>query len=279
MFGYVEGQFCAQDNKGVSFPLPAFQYGYGLFETIRICNGSPLWVDQHFMRLLQGLKVLDIRLKLTVNELNLILNKLIQINRIKQGSLKIVVIPAGDNPFTGYDQMDGTLIVTCRDGVNRSEESYRRGAFVKTMESIRRNENSPLSNIKCLNYCDNVIARRKALSAGAQEGLLLNNQGYVAEGAASNIFWYDGDNLKTPAVSSGILPGIARSKVLSLAQGLSLNSMEVLSTLHELYSAKEVFMTNSLIGVMPVTRIDNVTIGTGQPGTITKELVKRIYPS
>jgi len=108
---------------------------------------------------------------------------------------------------------------------------------------------------------------------------LLNNQGYVAEGAASNIFWYDGDNLKTPAVSSGILPGIARSKVLSLAQGLSLNSMEVLSTLHELYSAKEVFMTNSLIGVMPVTRIDNVTIGTGQPGTITKELVKRIYPS
>ncbi len=124
--------------------------------------------------------------------------------------------------------------------------------------AIRRNEGSPVSRIKSLNYLDNVLARRAARQAGADEALMLNNRGEIAGGAAANLFWFEGDTLLTPALECGVLDGVMRGLVIDRAARLGIAVHEVTAT--DLEGATGVFLTNSLIGVRPVHSIDGAPV-------------------
>lgn len=122
--------------------------------------------------------------------------------------------------------------------------------------SVRRNEGSPLSRLKSLSYLDNVLARAEARAAGADEALMLNNQGQVACAAAANLFWFEGDRLVTPAIACGVLDGTIRAQVLAKARGLGLEAVEASVPCSALTAAAGLFLTNSLIGVQPVSALD-----------------------
>jgi branched-subunit amino acid aminotransferase/4-amino-4-deoxychorismate lyase len=144
------------------------------------------------------------------------------------------------------------------------------------VSDVRRNETSPLSRVKSLNCLDNVLARERARRQGADEALLLNGKGMVAEGSASNLFIVDGEGLTTPGIESGALPGITRAAVIELAAEAGIACRESNLALDDLPAAKEAFLTGSIMGVMPLTRLDGSAIGDGRPGPVTG-LMQRLY--
>lgn len=124
----------------------------------------------------------------------------------------------------------------------------------------RRNEGSPASRLKTLAYLDNVLARAQARSAGSDEAVMLNNAGHLACAAAANLFWIEGDRLVTPALDCGVLAGITRARVLAAARAAGVEVLEVAAGAERLLSAEAVFLTNSLIGVRPVSVLNGRTL-------------------
>jgi branched-subunit amino acid aminotransferase/4-amino-4-deoxychorismate lyase len=126
--------------------------------------------------------------------------------------------------------------------------------------AIRRNAASPTSRLKTLAYLDNVLARREAVAAGADEALMLNTDGEIAGAAAANLFWSVGGRLHTPALACGVLDGIMRGQVLAAAARLGVETVEARARMESLAGAEAVFLTNSLIGLRPVAAIDGRAI-------------------
>ncbi len=122
---------------------------------------------------------------------------------------------------------------------------------------VRRNEGSPASKLKSLAYLDNVLARREAKAVGADEAVMLNTVGEVACAAAANLFWIKDGRLFTPALDCGVLDGIARAAVLDAALQAEAAAMEVRAGPEALAGAEAAFITNSLMGVLPVRRLDD----------------------
>ena len=126
----------------------------------------------------------------------------------------------------------------------------------------RRNDASPASRLKALAYLDNVLARREAKAAGADEGLMLNTKGEIACAAAANVFWIVGDALFTPALDCGVLEGIfMRAQVIDAARRLGLSVRETGAPREALDRAEAIFLTNSLIGVRAVSHLDGQALG------------------
>jgi len=123
---------------------------------------------------------------------------------------------------------------------------------------VRRNEGSPASRLKTLAYLDNVLARREANAAGADEAVMLNNRGEIACAAAANVFWFQGDALLTPALECGALNGIMRARVIARANALDIPVDEVRETPDALRRASGIFLTNSLIGLRQVAALDGI---------------------
>jgi branched-subunit amino acid aminotransferase/4-amino-4-deoxychorismate lyase len=140
--------------------------------------------------------------------------------------------------------------------------------------SICRNSSSPLSRIKSLNFLDNILAKQQAKQLGAQEGLMLNERGDVAECTLSNLFLVNSSgDLITPHIETGVLNGITRQIVLDLARQLSIPCVERSVKTHELDTCIELFCTSSLIEIMPITKWQNQTIGNGKIGCLTEKLL------
>jgi branched-chain amino acid aminotransferase len=129
--------------------------------------------------------------------------------------------------------------------------------------------------VKSLNCLDNLLAREEARRSGAGEALLLNTRGFIAEGAASNVFLVRDGTLLTPGVEAGALPGITRQAVLELAgeDGIAVEEADV--ALPDLFGAGEAFLTNSVMEVMPLVSVDGRPVGTGRPGPLTERLARR----
>ena len=158
-------------------------------------------------------------------------------------------------PFTGYPA-----------------ELYERGARA-VISGIRRNEHSPLARIKSLNYLDNVLARNEAETRGADDAMLLNTAGDLACASAANLFLLLDGTLVTPSVTSGALPGTVRELVTAeLAPRVGLEVVERKVRPQELRAADEVFLTSALLGILPLTEVDALPIGTGEPGPISTKL-------
>ncbi len=141
--------------------------------------------------------------------------------------------------------------------------------------SIRRNEHSPLSNIKSLNYLDNLIARQEALAHGADEALLLNTAGHLAEASSANLFVVTDGILHTPSLTDGALPGITRAVVLEVAAELGLPAAETSLTPLDLARADEAFLTNSLMGIRALVKVRGQPVGRGEAGPITRQVQER----
>lgn len=129
------------------------------------------------------------------------------------------------------------------------------------VSAVRRNEGSPAARLKTLAYLDNVLARREARALGADEALMLNNRGEICGGAAANVFWFEADDLLTPALDCGVLGGIMRARVMTRARGLGWTVREVHAGLDDLNAATGLFLTNSLIGMRDVAGLGDRMIG------------------
>lgn len=225
-------------------------FGYGLFETILITPNGPKFLSQHWQRMHDSARLLNIPIPSFPEWLEQIEKILVNgPNFSIPYALRVTL--SGGAPAAGILP---TLFGKTRS-ITYSSEQYQTGVTLFLLP-VPRNENSPLTKLKTTNYLENILAKEEAVQNGAFEGLWLNSKGYVAEGTMSNIFFVKEGKLYTPALDCGCLPGTRRALVLELAASIGIESYEGHFSCAELLQADEVFITNALMGIMPVCRID-----------------------
>jgi branched-chain amino acid aminotransferase len=250
-----------------------FLYGYGLFETMRSYGGSIFRLDRHLARLHHAAETLGIARELATFDLEKACHDVLKANNLAEARIRLTVTAGEGDIIPNPDSCSGiTVFVVARKLVPPPPESYQRG-YKAIMSSYRRNSQSPLSRLKSTSYVENVLARQEARAAGVDEAVLLNEKGFVAEGGTTNIFLLSCQMLITPSIESGALPGITREAVLELAKSMGIMTVVKQVELGELLTAGEAFLTNSVLEIMPLTRLDNKPIGSGKPGPVTQQLV------
>lgn len=259
-------------------------YGYGLFETMRAYSGRVFRLEAHYGRLCQGAAILAMAVPFSLPGLSGAVAAVLERNELKDARIRLTLTPGA--PPAGRQAPPGplgepavpghpTVVLFVRPLTEYPPSLYRCGMSA-VVSVVRRNEWSPLSRVKSLNYLDNLLAREDARKRGADEAVLLNTRGLLAEGSASNVFLARDGRLLTPAVESGALPGITRQTVLELAAAAGLEAVEAEVEPSALADAAEAFLTNSVMEVMPLTRLDGRPLGSGRPGPVTKRL-QRLY--
>ena len=262
---YVDGSFKRSSGARVLAGDQGLLFGRGVFETFLATLGKRVFLlDRHVARMRAGALLLGITPPAYVENLEESVQALLSRNRLQAGRVRATLTagPDGGSP---------SLVIQAQSSTGYEEAMYRDGVGVIVAE-VRRNESSPLSRAKSLNYLDNILAREDARSQGAMEALLLNTKGVLAEGSASNVFLIAGGEVITPRIADGALPGVTRQAVLEIAAARSLVTQERRVTPEELMGADEVFLTSAVAGVLPVRKIGGRVVGAGQPGEMTREL-------
>jgi len=270
---YLNGRLIPRSKAKLSPFDHGFLYGYGLFETMRAYQGHIFRLDRHLARLCHSAESIGLANRLTAFDLEATCTKTLEANKLKDARLRLTV-SAGEGDMTPDPGTCSslTVLITARDLVPLPPEKYESG-FKAALSSLRRNSQSPLSRLKSTCYMENILARMAARAAGCDEAILLNEQGYLAEGSTTNIFLASNGELTTPSLESGVLPGITREAVLEIARAANIKTLERQVKLKELIEAEEAFITNSILELMPLTWFNGKPIGTGKPGQITKKLL------
>lgn len=233
-----------------------FLFGLGAFETIAVEDGKPLFLEQHLNRLEEAARFLKLgscaERGITGKKIEEYLNEQDAPAKI-HGALKVVMSAENfffqmrNNPYT--------------------EELYSRG-FMTDISKVRRNETSPLVYHKTLNYGDCILEKRAAAAAGINEKIFINTKGQISEGTVCNIFFVRKNMIYTPQLSCGLLPGILRSYIME-----RFHVTETIIYPDELMYYDECFVTNSLMGVMPVRQLGNICF----PHRTKADEIREIY--
>jgi branched-subunit amino acid aminotransferase/4-amino-4-deoxychorismate lyase len=224
-------------------------FGFGAFETLLITEAGPLFIDKHWQRMNKGADLLGLKL-------------LDKDEWVKQVQIFLEEAP-GSFPYALRVTLSGgaplaelpSQLLFHKRALPYTLDQYALGIKLHLLPSPR-NEQSPLVSIKSTNYLENILAKEEAKRNGAEEGLWLNTKGYLCEGTMSNLFLIKDETLFTPSLKSGCLPGTRRQVILDLASSLHIPTCEGLYPFSDLLSADEIFMTNALMGIMPVRQVD-----------------------
>ena len=260
MYIYHDLLLAKSDKIQVSPLAPGFMHGYGVFETIKVVGSCPVFLPEHLQRLQTGLATLGMHMPDSLEAISARCCELAAVNAIERGYLKIIC-------FLDEQGKSETIIHT---GTRFYEQEYAAG-FRLGLTTVRRNETSRLCQIKSLNYAENIIEQRSASARGFDEVLFLNTAGHVCEGCRANIFWIKDGRVFTPALSCGILPGIIRRKTTDLCFSLNVPVSEGSFGLDELRCADEIFLTSSLLEIMPVSLFEARPLAVGCE-TVTSHL-------
>lgn len=275
---YINGRLLPIEEAHVSVLDRGFLYGDGCYETLNVVDGTPFRLDDHLNRFYSSASVLDIPVPLDRERLSRAVTDTVNANSLRDAYVRILLSRGESFPIIDIRAATGpsTLVILVHPRQRPAEVagSFRQDglhARIVTIAKISPNALDP--HVKSLNYLNSILARSQAVDAGADEAILLDVAGFVAEGAGSNLFALHGSTLTTPRATS-ILVGITRSVVIALASEAGLTITEENMTPHHLYTADEVFLTSTYGGIIPITRIDGRFVGpTGpNPGPTTLEL-------
>lgn len=275
---YLNGEFVPEKDAKVSVYDHGLLYGDGAFEGIRVYSGRVFKFREHIERLYRSAHAMMITLPITQDEMAEAVLKTLRTNGIKDGYVRITVtrgVGLGLDPRV----CNTATVVIMTDKLSLyPEEMYRDGLQVVTVSTRVPPAQSLEPRIKSLGkYVINIQAKIEANRVGAGEGLMLNTEGYVAEGTGDNIFLVKDGKFVTPPPYAGILEGITRNTVIDLARDMGIATEESLFTLFEVYVADECFLTGTAAEVAPVVKVDGRTIGSGRPGPITGRLTEAFH--
>jgi branched-chain amino acid aminotransferase len=273
MLVYVNGHFVPKETASVSVFDHGFLYGDGIYETLRAYNGKLFLLDKHLGRLKHSADAISLKLPLSLEKIGEALNESLNVNKLSEAYVRIH-LSRGPGQI-GLDPalcLAPTMIIVTQPFKDYPAEFYEDGVAVAVV-ATRRNHPLAISPvIKSTNFLNNILAKIESLKAGAYEGIMLNWEGYVAEGTISNVFTVKRGILHTPDLETGILEGVTRDLVLHLAQKDRIPIKEAKLKPHDLTSADECFITNTTVEVLPVTRVNRAAIGSGKPGPVTTSL-------
>lgn len=272
---YLDGKFVEEENAKVSVFDHGLLYGDGIFEGIRAYNGFVFKLKEHLTRLYQGAHTIGVEINETPEEMAQVVSETCRRNNISDGYIRLVITRGkGDLGLDPRKCPKSTTFCISATIKLYPEELYTKGLELITVATRRNISEACNPRVKSLNYLNNIYAKMEANLAGAPEAIMLNNEGYVAEATGDNVFYVRDGVLITPPISAGLLEGVTRNCVMSLARKRDIEVRENLFTRMDLYTADECFLTGTAAEVIPAVKYDGRVIGKGQPGEITKMLIE-----
>ena len=270
---YIDGKFYDKDNAKISVYDHGLLYGDGVFEGIRAYNGRVFRLDEHVDRMYDGAKTIMLTPPVTKEEMKKIILDTLRKNKLKDAYIRpIITRGKGDLGLDPNKCPKPTVICITETWGAMYGDLYEKGLNAITV-SVRRNAPEALpTNVKSLNYLNNIMAKIEANVKGGNEAIIFDIRGNVSEGSGDNIFLVRDGQVRTPFVQVN-LNGVTRGAVFDLTKSLKIPLCEANMGYFDLYTADEVFVTGTAAEICPVTKIDGRTIGTGKPGPVTKKLM------
>jgi aminodeoxychorismate lyase len=259
MIAFINGQFLPENEAKVSIFDRSFLYGDGLFETIRIYQGKPFRWAQHLARLQSGADFLRIALPFTPAELAAYAVELLRQAEMASGLLRFTLSRGtGQRGYSPRCAQDALVVMALR-ALDEPEAAVPRQWRLMT-STFRARARDVLCQFKTCNKLSQVLARAEAEACGADEALLLNDQGHVAESSSANVFWIQGETVHTPSLQCGALPGVTRAAVLELCAQSGMRCAESASDIEVLAEADGVFLTLSSFGIVEAVGLDQAVL-------------------
>jgi branched-chain amino acid aminotransferase len=253
MLVFLNGHFLPEAQAVVPVNDRGFLLGDGLFETIRVVNGRPFRMAQHLERMARGADFLKIKPPFTPNELEKFAGQLIEQNQMPDAILRVTLTRGpGERGYSPKNAGTPTVVMTLHAAP--SAENPVEWNLVTSSFHIAATD--PLSLFKTTSKILHVMARAEAAEKGADEALLINTNGEVAETASGNLFWVYQDKICTVPTGRGVLPGITRAVVLEICQSLGLQVNKRVIKPEALRNSEGIFVTQSALGIVPVVSFD-----------------------
>lgn len=255
---HLNGRLVPAKEAVISVFDHGFLYGDGIYETMRVYDGVTFMLDEHLRRLYRSASMIGLTIPVDVDSLKAYVFDTLIANALKNAFVRLT-ISRGHGPV-GLDPdlcPSPTIVIIAQEMKDYPKSFYERGISVIIAETRRNFRGALNPEIKSLNFLNNILAKIEAKKKGAYDAIMLNVYGKLAEGTISNIFFFKDNVLCTPSAECGILDGITRAMVIKIAMRDGLIVKEEEFTIEDLYSAEEVFITNTTLEVMPVSKVDD----------------------
>jgi branched-chain amino acid aminotransferase len=270
---YVNGKMVPKSQAMVSVYDHGLLYGDGVFEGIRIYNGKIFKCGQHMERLWRCAEMIRLRIPVSRDEMVQIMRDCIKANGIVDGYIRLVVTRGYGTLGLDPRKCPVAGVICIADQIALySPEQYEKGMRIIVAKRPRTPIECLDPRVKSLNYLNNILGKVEAIDQGCDEAIMLNLDGFVGECTGDNIFIIRDGKVYTPPTESGILEGITRRFVMDLCADMGIPCLLKNMRPEEVKSAEEVFLTGSAAEIIAVTQIDDIKIGSGVEGPVTKKL-------
>ncbi len=270
---YIDGEWYPRAAAKVSVFDHGLLYGDGVFEGIRVYSRRIFRIEAHIDRLYASARALALAIPLAASELSAVVREAVRRNRRDDAYIRLIVTRgAGELGIDPLSCPHPSIIVIVGEVRLYPVQLYHTGVKAITSATRQVSHEAVDPRVKSLNYLKNVLAKIDAQRAGAQEAILLNNAGFIAECAGDNLFLVRHGRLATPSPQDGALEGITRGAIIQLAAAAGIEARETRLTRYDVYTADECFLTGTGAEVMPVTEVDGRVIADGTVGPITQRL-------
>ena len=266
---YHNGEFQPASDARLSVSDGGLLHGAGVFETMRAGGGRVFRLDQHLARIKRSITALIRPVEGDALPDAEVFSELLRRNELDEARLRLTVTSGAT---TGEDESPLTVLATAAPLQEYPDEFFSRGIAVMLCP-FRQSPSDPIAGHKTTAYLPRLLGLRAAGQAQCIEALWFTTENRLAEGCISNVFIVSKGVLRTPPLETPVLPGIARACVLELAAARELETREEPLTINELLDADEVFLTNTIMRVMPVIRVERKDIAAGKVGPITQRLL------
>ena len=271
---YLDGKFVDDAEAKISVFDHGLLYGDGVFEGIRLYGGNIFRLEEHLERLEYSAKAILLTIPLTRAELSWATCETCRLNGLSDAYIRLVVTRGvGDLGLSPWLCPKPSVFIIASKINLYPQEHYDNGLAIVTVPTRRIGPAALPSTVKSLNYLNNILGKIEARQFGALEAIMLNDQGYVAECTADNVFTVHKGEIFTPSASQGALKGITRSSILDIAKELGIAVRETDMTRYDIWCADECFLTGTGAEVIPVVKLDGREIGTGKPGPVTQRVL------
>lgn len=272
---YINGTITAPEEAKISVFDRGFLYGDSVYEVLRTSGGILVDLDRHVTRLGQSAESLALPLPERQQILDAVSDTLSAAGNV-ESYLRIVLTRGEGEVGLATDlAVNPTLLVIAKPLVLPTEEMYQEGVKVRLVGVQRTSAKAVDPSVKSGNYLNNIMALAEARKSGDYEAIMCDRDGWVAEGASSNLFVVRGGGLHTPNLSVGLLAGITRRRVLEQAASAGVEVEETRLRPQEIRDADEAFLTSSIRGILPICSVDGVPLAQSSscPGPVTRKLM------
>lgn len=268
---YINGEFIPYQEARVSIDDRGYTFGDGVYEVIAIYNGEPFKFEEHFIRLEQSARALDINLG-DYKELMAAAQELIKRNELYPTSQMYIQVTRGTEPRKHIysDNLQPNIVMNVKELKRHPEEVFKKGNKAITVAD----ERWPRCYIKTIILLPNILVKQQAKRAGAFEAIQIRD-GWVTEGSSSNVFIVKNGVVITPPATNYILNGITRRVLIEEIQKMGLPMKEESVSTNDLFNADEVFLTGTTTEVMPIVDLDGKPVKDGKPGPLTRQILQR----